>query len=214
MSRVRLRTAISLDGFSAGPNQSKDHPLGEGGPALHTWAFGTRAMRRHLGLPSAEEGETGPSDDVLVAAIAGAGATVMGRNMFGPVRGAWDSQPAWNGWWGEEPPFHHPVFVLTHHPRAPLSLKGTTFHFVTDGLATALARAREAAGGQDVIIGGGAQLAQQCLKAGVVDDLLLHQVPVLLGAGERFFEGVTDLHGLVFKGLVAAPGVTHLRFAR
>ena len=214
MSRVRLRTAISLDGFSAGPNQSKANPLGEGGTQLHTWAFVTRAFRAHLGLPSADQGETGPSHDVLVAAIAGAGATIMGRNMFGPVRGAWDVRAPWNGWWGEEPPFHHPVFVLTHHPRAPLALKGTTFHFVTDGLASALAQAREAAGSLDVIVGGGAKLAQECLKAGVVDDLLLHQVPLLLGAGERFFDGVTDLHGLELKGLVTAPGVTHLRFAR
>ena len=175
-SRVTCDLAISLDGFAAGPNQSLENPFGEGVEGrLHRWMF--------------EE------PDAHAAAIAGltaAGAYVMGRNMFGPGRGAWDEE--WTGWWGDDPPYHAPVFVLTHHPRAPLAMQGgTTFTFVTDGIESALAQARAAAGDADVAIAGGAAAARQYLAAGHVDVLRLHLVPVVLGAGERLLDGVGDL---------------------
>ncbi|MDF1505931.1 dihydrofolate reductase family protein [Roseisolibacter sp. H3M3-2] len=171
MPRLRLRIAISLDGYAAGPHQSRDHPLGEGGMRLHEWVFPLRAWRATHGLEGGDENESGR---VLEAATAGVGATIMGRHMFGPVRGPWDAGAPWDGWWGETPPFGHPVFVLTHHARAPLALDGTTFHFVTGGADEALARAREAAGGRDVALAGGAATARQYLAAGLVDDMLLH----------------------------------------
>lgn len=212
MSRVRYRVSISLDGYVCGPNQSKQHPQGEGGMKLHAWVFPTRAFRQLLKL--GEGGEEGVSSDVVQRAVDGVGATIMGRNMFGGQPGPWNPDDPWNGWWGDEPPFHHPVFVLTHHARPPLALVGTTFTFVTDGLDRALARAREAAAGKDIVLGGGAHVARLALKAGIIDDMLLHQVPILLGAGERLFEGVTDLRGLALREVLPAPGVTHLRFAR
>jgi dihydrofolate reductase len=146
--------------------------------------------------------------------LANIGTTIMGRNMFGGHPGPWDSNQPWNGWWGDNPPFHHPVFVLTHHPRPPLSLKGTTFTFVTDGITSALEQARRAARGQDVSLAGGASAARQYLTAGLVDEMEIHLVPFLLGAGERLFEGLRDLRGLELVRTVAAPNVTHLKFVR
>jgi len=213
MSKLRFRIAMSLDGFVAGPNQSTDNPLGVGGMRLHEWAFGLAAFRRPHGL---EGGETNASTPVIEEALANLGATIMGRNMFGGHPGPWDPRRPWNGWWGANPPFHHPVFVLTHHPREPLVLEGgTTFTFVTDGIESALAQARHAAGGKDVALGGGAEAAQQYLAAGLVDEMTLSVVPFLLGGGERLFERVgDDLHGLSLVRTAAAPGVTHLKFAR
>ena len=204
---------MSVDGFVAGPRQSVENPLGVGGMRLHEWAFGLEVFRRMHGL---EGGEVNASTQVIEEALANVGATIMGRNMFGGHPGPWDPQRPWNGWWGANPPFHHPVFVLTHHAREPLALEGgTTFTFVTDGIESALAQARRAAGGKDVGLGGGAKTAQQYLAAGLVDEMELSLVPILLGAGERLFDGVgDDLHGLSLVRTVAAPGVTHLKFAR
>ena len=204
---------MSLDGFVAGPDQSVDNPLGIGGEGLHDWVIGLAAWRAPHGLPG---GEVNESSKVVEEEQAGIGATIMGRNMFGGHPGSWNPNDPWNGWWGEEPPFHHPVFVLTHHAREPLALKGgTTFTFVTDGIESALDQAREAAGGEDVMLGGGADVAQQYLRAGLVDEMEIHLVPVLLGGGERLFDGVgRELHGLELVRTVATPDVVHLKFAR
>jgi dihydrofolate reductase len=204
---------MSLDGFVAGPGQSVENPIGIGGMRLHEWVVPLRVWRATHGLPGGEVNESTP---VVEASLANIGATVMGRNMFGGHPGPWDAQNPWSGWWGSDPPFHHPVFVLTHHPRAPLTLEGgTTFTFVTDGIQTALAQARRAAGGKDVALAGGADVARQYLGAGLVDEMEIHLVPTLLGRGERLFEGGgDDLHGLELRRAVAAPRVTHLRFAR
>jgi dihydrofolate reductase len=209
VGRLRFKIAMSLDGFVAGPNQSEEHPLGEGGMQLHQWAFGLASWRRPQGL---EGGEVNASTDVLDAALDNVGATVMGRNMFGG-RGPWGDEP-WDGWWGDDPPFHHPVFVLTHHGREPLVKDGgTTFTFVTDGIESALNRAREAAGGKDVALGGGADVGQQCLRAGLVDQLPIHLVPILLGGGARLFDGVAGAPiGFECVDVVPAPGVTHLTY--
>ena len=170
------------------------------------------AWRRLHGL---EGGEVNESTRVVEEAMAGIGATIMGRNMFGGHPGPWDPAKPWNGWWGDNPPFHHPVFVLTRHARAPLTMEGgTTFTFVTDGIESALRMARAAAGSQDITLAGGAKAAQQYLNAGLVDEMLLHQVPTLLGAGERLFDGVKDLGGLQLVETVAAPDVTHFKFVR
>jgi dihydrofolate reductase len=194
MTEVTTDMAISLDGYAAGLNQSRDDPFGEGvGDRLHRWMF----EAAHENAPE-------------IAAITAAGAYVMGRNMFGPDRREWDLD--WKGWWGDEPPYHAPVFVLTHHPREPLEMEGgTTFRFVTDGIESALAQAREAAGGKDVAIAGGARTVNQYLAAGLIDELRLHVVPVILGAGERVLEGVGDttLEPLQVR---ATPLVTHLRY--
>ena len=213
MSRLRFRISVSLDGFVAGPDQSVDNPLGIGGEGLHDWVIRLAAWRAPHGLPG---GEVNESSKVVEEEQAGIGATIMGRNMFGGHPGSWNPNDPWNGWWGEEPPFHHPVFVLTHHAREPLALKGgTTFTFVTDGIESALDQAREAAGGKDVMLGGGADVAQQYLRAGLVDEMEIHLVPVLLGGGERLFDGVgRDLHGLELVRTVATPDVVHLKFAR
>lgn len=185
MSKLRVHNfAISLDGYAAGPDQSLDHPLGVGGERLHSWAFATRTARQTHGM---DGGDEGLDDDFFARGEAGLGATIMGRNMFGPIRGPWDSEQ-WTGWWGENPPYHHPVFVLTHHPRPPIAMQGgTTFHFVDDGIESALAQAREAAGGGDVRLGGGAATIQQYLRADLIDELHLVIVPILLGSGERLF---------------------------
>jgi dihydrofolate reductase len=183
MPKVRVHNfAISLDGYAAGPDQSLDNPLGVGGTRLHEWAFATRSGRRTHGM---DGGEEGLDDEFVARGDAGIGATVMGRNMFGPIRGSWGSEP-WSGWWGDDPPFHHPVFVLTHHPRPSITMQGgTTFHFVGDGIEAARERALEAAGGKDVRIGGGASTIQQYLRAGLIEDMHLVIVPILLGRGER-----------------------------
>jgi dihydrofolate reductase len=213
MSRLRFKISMSLDGFVAGPSQSVDNPLGIGGMRLHQWVLPLRVWRAMHGM---EGGEVNESTRVVEEALANIGATVMGRNMFGGHPGPWKAKTPWTGWWGVNPPFHHPVFVLTHHPREPLELEGgTTFTFVTDGIGAALEQARRAAGGKDVSLAGGANAAQQYLAAGLVDEMEIHLVPTLLGRGERLFDGVgDDLHGLELVRTVAAPNVTHLRFAR
>jgi len=208
MSRLKFQISVSLDGFVAGPNQSEEHPLGEGGMELHEWVFKLAAWRKPHGR---EGGEVNASTPVLEEATANVGATIMGRNMFGGGPGPWGDEP-WQGWWGEEPPFHHPVFVLTNHEREPLALEGTTFTFVTDGIESALAQATEAASGADVAIGGGAETIQQYLAAGLVDEMLLNVAPVLLGDGARLLENLgTDL-GLEQVEAVDAPGVVHLKY--
>jgi dihydrofolate reductase len=213
VSKLRFKISMSLDGFVAGPSQSVENPLGIGGRRLHEWAFQLAEFRALLGL---EGGEVNESTPVVKESLAGIGATVMGRNMFGGHPGPWDARNPWNGWWGVNPPFHHPVFVLTHHAREPLELEGgTTFTFVTDGIKAALEQARQAAGGKDVSLAGGAQAAQQYLAAGLVDEMEINLAPTLLGSGERLFDGVGDnLHGLSLVRTVAAPKVTHLKFVR
>ena len=202
--------AISLDGYMAGPSQDLANPLGVGGPQLHEWIFATRTGRQMLGLDGGDEG----LDDKFVAeGFTGIGATIMGRNMFGPIRGAWDDQ--WVGWWGDDPPFHHPVFVLTHHPRASIEMQGgTTFHFVTDGIEAALERAYEAAGGKDVRLGGGAATIQQYLRAGLIDEMHVAIVPLLLGGGERLFDNLNGAGGYESAQLVSSPSVCHVRLVK
>jgi dihydrofolate reductase len=210
MSKLRFRISMSLDGFVAGPNQRVDNPLGDGGMRLHEWVFPLEVWRKEHGQAGGVRNE---SSTVIEESTRNVGATIMGRNMFGG-----QSQPdsTWTGWWGENPPFHHPVFVLTHHARDPLALEGgTTFHFVTDGILSALRQARDVAAGKDISLGGGAQTGRQYLIAGLIDEMLISLVPILLGNGERLFEGVgNDLHGLTLVQTIPAPGVTHLRFAR
>jgi dihydrofolate reductase len=207
MRSVTCNISISLDGYVAGPNQSLENPLGEGGMRLHEWVFGTASWRRQHGL---EDGEPGPDSDVVEAAAADIGAYIMGRHMFGGGDGPWD--PAWRGWWGEDPPFHVPVFVLTHYPRESLPMDGgTIFNFVTDGVESALERARRAAGDLDVAIAGGATAVQQFLAAGLLDELQLHIVPVILGAGERLLVDVGDPK-LEPVEVVASPAVTHVKY--
>jgi dihydrofolate reductase len=214
MPRLRLSITMSLDGYAAGPDQSVEHPLGVGGGALHEWAFAVRAFRDAHGT---EGGATGLDDDVARESIANVGATVMGRNMFGGGPGSWSEDRPWRGWWGDDPPFHTPVFVLTHHRREPLEMEGgTTFHFVTDGIEAALAAASDAAGEKDVALGGGARTVQQYLAGGLVDDMEIHVVPVLLGSGERLFghlpPGWQDRYERT--RLVASPSVAHFRYRR
>lgn len=213
MSRLRLKLTISLDGYVAGPNQSVDNPQGEGGMRSHQWVLKLAAFRRMLGM---EGGEVDASTQLVEEMWVNVGATVMGRNMFGGHPGPWKADAPWNGWWGANPPFHHPVFVLTHHARPPLAMEGgTTFTFVTDGIASALEQARRAAGGKDVSLAGGAHAARQYLTAGLVDQMDLSIAPTLMGSGERLFDGTgDDLHGLALVRTIAAPDVTHLRFAR
>ena len=213
MPKLRLRISMSLDGFVAGPSQSVQNPLGIGGMRLHEWAFPLAQWRARHGL---EGGEVNESSGVVEESLVNIGATVMGRNMFGGHPGPWRAQEPWNGWWGANPPYHHPVFVLTHHARAPLELEGgTTFTFVTGGIETALEQGLRAASGKDVSLAGGANAARQYLVAGLVDEMEISLVPTLLGSGERLFDGVgDDLHGLELVRTVAAPNVTHLKFAR
>lgn len=208
--RLRFHISMSLDGYIAGLNQGAENPLGDGGESLHEWALKVRSWRHVHGI---EGGETGPNDDVVRETVENIGATIMGRNMFGPIRGPWGSDP-WRGWWGDEPPFHHPVFVLTHHAREPLEMQGgTTFYFVTDGIEPALNQAREAAGGKDVSLGGGANIAQQYLAARLIDEMEIHLVPLLLNGGTRLFEnlGSSDLR-LDPVRVIAGPGVSHLKY--
>jgi dihydrofolate reductase len=212
MSKLRFRISMSLDGFVAGPDQSLANPIGVGGMRLHQWVFPLKAWRAMHGL---EGGEANESNRVVEESLANIGATIMGRNMFGGQPGPWDPEKPWNGWWGDNPPFHHPVFVLTHHPREPLVLEGgTTFTFVPEGIETALAKARRAALGKDISLAGGAHAAREYLAAGLVDEMEIHLAPVLLGSGERLFEGIDELRGLELVRTVAAPNVTHLKFAR
>jgi dihydrofolate reductase len=209
MARLRFQISMSLDGFIAGPNQSEANPLGEGGMALHQWVFGLEAWRRRHGL---EGGEVNASTEVVEEALDGIGATVMGRNMFGG-RGPWGENP-WEGWWGDDPPFHAPVFIVTHHARETVAKRGgTSFIFVTDGIESALEQAMAAAGGEDVALAGGAAVAQQYLRAGLVEEMQIHLVPVLLGDGARLFEDLGSATiGLECTGVVDAPGVTHITY--
>jgi dihydrofolate reductase len=213
VSKLRLKISMSLDGFVAGPSQSIENPLGIGGMRLHEWAFALQAWRAQHGL---EGGEVDASTKVVDESVANIGATIMGRNMFGGHPGGWSREKPWNGWWGENPPFHHPVFVLTHHPREPLVLEGgTSFTFVTNGIEAALEQARRAAREKDVSLAGGAKAAQQYLAAGLVDEMEINLAPTLLASGERLFDGLgDDLHGLELVRTIAAPKVVHLKFAR
>jgi dihydrofolate reductase len=206
MSKVKCQISVSADGYLAGPNQSEEQGLGEGGEALHEWAFKTRFFQEIHGR---EGGEGGISDDVVREASANVGAEIMGRNMFGPVRGPW-TEPLWNGWWGDDPPFRVPVFVLTHYEREPLTLGETTFHFVTEGVERAVELAREAAAGKDVGVGGGGETIQQLIRAGLLDELLVNQVPVILGGGTRLFDEIPPDVRLEQARVVEAPGVAHL----
>ncbi|MDX8152125.1 dihydrofolate reductase family protein [Patulibacter brassicae] len=202
MTRIRVDHAISVDGFTAGPDQSLEAPLGIGGERLHAWQFAVR-----------ESGAVEADVQVFDEHFAGVGAYVMGRNMFGGGPGPWATDEPWEGWWGPEPPYHRPVFVLTHHPREPLVLGDTTFTFVTEGPERALELARAAVGEQDIRIAGGASTVAQYLRMGVVDELHLHVSPVLLGAGERPFDGVgPEDVGLEIDRVIASPQVTHIRY--
>jgi dihydrofolate reductase len=209
MSKVRFQISVSLDGYVAGPDQSVENPLGVGGEDLHQWVIELEAWRRQHGL---EGGEVNASTPVVEEVQANVGATVMGRNMFGGGPGPWREDPPWKGWWGDNPPFHTPVFVLTHHPREPLEMEGgTTFIFVTEGIESALEQAKEAAGDMDVLIGGGANVVQQYLAAGMVDEFDLHSVPILLRGGERLLENVGNLKVEQVRA-IEGPGVTHSKY--
>lgn len=196
MSRLRVESfSISIDGYGAGPNQDLANPLGVGGPELFDWFFHTRTWQRMHGN---EEGETGTDEDIAARAFSGIGAWILGRNMFGPVRGPWPDE-SWKGWWGDEPPYHTPVFVLTHHPRPPLRMRGgTEFLFVTGGIHAALRQARDAADGRDIRLGGGVSTIRQYLRAALIDELHLAIAPVLLGTGEHLLNGI-DLRALGYE---------------
>jgi dihydrofolate reductase len=213
MAHLRLDISMSLDGCVAGPNQTLEEPLGRSGERLHEWAFATASFRETHQLAG---GEVNLDDDVVAEVLRNTGATVMGRRMFSGGQGPWEEDPNADGWWGDDPPFHHPVFILTHHPREPVTKQGaTTFTFVTDGIEAALEQARAAAGDQDVAIGGGANVAQQYLKAGLLDELQVHLAPVLLGDGVRLFDAsLADAPGRLERtGTIESPtGVTHLRY--
>lgn len=213
MGKLRVSSfAVSIDGFGAGPNQDLENPLGVGGVALMDWFFPTRTWQHMHGHGG---GETGTDDEIAGKGLAGLGAWILGRNMFGPVRGPWPDE-SWRGWWGEEPPYHTPVFVLTHHSRPPLRMTGgTEFRFVPDGIHSALKQAREAAGDRDIRLGGGVATIRQYLRAGLVDELHLAMRPVLLGAGEALFAGI-DLPALGYETVRHVPGVraTHVYLRR
>ena len=211
MARLTVGISMSLDGFVAGPNQTLDQPLGEGGDQLHQWAFAAVSWRERHGLSG---GERNPDSEVVEESLRTTGATVMGRRMFSGGQGPWEDDTNANGWWGEDPPFHHPVFVLTHHAREPVTMQGgTTFTFVTDGIQAALEQARVAAGDKDVEVGGGADVVQQYLAAGLLDELEIHLVPVLLGDGVRLLDNLAA--GQVeFQStrVIQSPTVTHLKY--
>jgi dihydrofolate reductase len=210
MARVRVESfTISLDGYGAGPKQDLSDPLGIGGTELHQWLFPTRTFQR--ALFGKDDGTTGIDEDFASRGFRNVGAWILGRNMFGPVRGPWPDMN-WKGWWGDSPPYHVPVFILTHHARPPIAMEGnTTFHFITGGIHEALDRAREAAAGRDVRIGGGPSTIQQYLREGLVDELHIAIAPVLLGRGERLFEGV-DLRSLGYECVetAASEKATHV----
>jgi dihydrofolate reductase len=209
MTRLTLDISMSLDGFIAGPNRTTEAPLGDGGEGLHEWVFGLAAWREPHGL---EGGTTGADNDLVEEQLARPGAVLMGRRMFSGGEGAWEDDPMAEGWWGDTPPFRMPVFVLTHHARETLTMKGgTSFTFVTDGVESAFEQARAAAGGKDVAVAGGANVVQQCLRAGLLDELQVHVVPVLLGGGVRLFDGGEQAN-LEITRVVDSPAVTHLRY--
>ena len=211
MARLTVGISMSLDGFVAGANQTMEQPLGEGGDQLHQWAFAAVSWRERHGLSG---GESNPDSEVVEESLRTTGATVMGRRMFSGGQGPWQDDTNANGWWGEDPPFHHPVFVLTHHAREPVTMQGgTTFTFVTDGIQAALEQARVAAGGKDVTIGGGADVVQQYLAAGLLDELEIHLVPVLLGDGVRLLDNL-GAGRAEFQSVrvIQSPTVTHLKY--
>ncbi len=211
MSKTRAYISVSLDGYVAGPNETMEEPLGENGERLHDWVTSLRSWRELQGMEGGEENASSP---VVAEDNANLGAEIMGRGKFGPpTRGPWDPDDPWQGWWGDDPPFRKPVFVLTTHPREPLTLSDTTFTFVTDGIHAAHELARQAAGEKDdILIGGGAKTINQFLAAGLVDQLDLHVVPLILGGGARLFEGVGPEVRLELERVLDAPGVTHLRY--
>jgi dihydrofolate reductase len=209
MTKLRVHISTSLDGYVAGPHQSEENPLGVGGEALHDWMVELKAWREPHGMAG---GTVNASTPVVEEELANVGAEIMGRGKFGPPGGGPWEDDTWRGWWGENPPFHKPVFVLTHHEREPLTLADTTFTFVTDGIESALEQARQAAGGRDVIVGGGANVINQYLAAGLVDEIELHVVPILLGGGTRLFDGVGPDLRLEQVRAVEAPGVAHLKY--
>ena len=214
MSKLVVRCfGLSIDGYGAGPRQSLEHPLGVGGPALMQWFFPTRTFQQMHG--GGADGTTGVDDDYAARSFVNIGAWILGRNMFGPVRGPWPDD-SWKGWWGTNPPYHVPVFVLTHHPRAPITMEGgTTFHFVTEGIHAALEQARAAAQGRDVRVGGGAATVRQYLAAGLIDELHLVQSPALLGSGEPLLTGIdSPALGYVCTERVATEQATHLVLRR
>lgn len=208
LSLVRCNISISADGYVAGPNQSLDNPLGEGGESLHEWVFPLEAWRTEHGM---DGGETNASTAVVEESRTNIGAAIMGRNMFGGGPGPWPAEP-WNGWWGDDPPYHYPVFVLTNYPREPLTLSDTTFTFVTDGIESALKQAHSAAGNKDVHVPGGARAVQQLLSAGLLDELELHITPVLLGSGARLLDNLSPGVSLDQIRAIEAPGVTHVKY--
>jgi dihydrofolate reductase len=212
MPKLRVHCfSISIDGYGAGPNQSREEPLGVGGEALHEWFIPTRTFQKMAG----KDGVTGPDDDLAARGFQNIGAWIMGRNMFGPVRGPWPDD-SWKGWWGKNPPYHADVFVLTHHPRASIAMEGgTVFHFVTDGIHAALERAREAAKGRDIQLGGGVSTVQQYLREGLIDEMHLAISPILLGSGEALFAGL-DAHKLGYRCIEHVPtaSATHVVLAK
>jgi dihydrofolate reductase len=210
MGKIHVDISMSLDGFVAGPNQTLEQPLGKGGEQLHEWVVALKSWRERHGLSG---GETGPDSEVVEESLRNTGATVMGRRMFSGGEGAWEDDPNGDGWWGDDPPFRHPVFILTHHPREPVAKQGgTTFTFVTDGIASALEQARSAAGNKDVAIAGGANAIQQFLSAGLVDDLQIHIAPLLLGDGVRLFDQAPTNLELEMTRVIDSPRVTHLKY--
>jgi len=209
MGKLSLDISMSLDGFVAGPDPSLDDPLGRGGDDLHQWAYGAASWQESHGRSG---GQANADSDVIAERVESAGATIMGRRMFSGGEGPWEEDPNADAWWGEEPPFGHPVFVLTHHEREPLEKGATTFTFVTDGIESALDQARDAAGDKDVALGGGADVAQQYLRAGLVDEMQIHLAPVFLGGGVRLFEGVGPDVRLELTRVIESPAVTHVRY--
>jgi dihydrofolate reductase len=209
MGKVYADISMSLDGFVAGPNQTLEEPLGEGGERLHEWVFPLRSWRERHGLSG---GEVGPEDELVEESLRNTGATVMGRRMFSGGAGSWADDPKADGWWGDDPPFGHPVFVLTNHPRDPVSKQGgTTFTFVTDGVESALEQARTAAGDKDVVIAGGGDTIQQFLTAGLIDELQIHVAPVLLGDGVRLFDQAPSDVTLETITVLEGARATHLK---
>lgn len=216
MSRLLVRAyTISLDGFGAGPRQTREEPLGVGGESLHDWLVNTPTFKNMYGRGDGQRAESDVDDDFAAQAMSGLGAWIMGRNMFGPIRGAWPDD-SWRGWWGKNPPYHTPVFVLTHHERPPQEMEGgTVFHFVTDGIEAALERARAAAGARDIRIGGGASTIRQYLKARLIDEMHIAVAPILLGSGEHLFAGLNlPALGYTCTRSVGSPRATHYIIAR
>jgi dihydrofolate reductase len=210
MTKLTLDISMSLDGFIAGSNRTVDQPLGDGGEQLHDWVFGLATWMEAHGVEG--EGATGPEDDLVKEQIAQQGAVIMGRRMFSGGEGAWEDDPRAEGWWGDTPPFHIPVFVLTHHARETLTMKGgTSFVFVTDGVESAFEQARVAAGNKNVAVAGGANVVQQCLRAGLLDELQVHVSPVLLGSGVRLFDGGEQAK-LELVRVIHSPAVAHLKY--